>query len=40
MDFHHFFSPDLADELRKGKFLIVKGTFVRLLRSFGESHAV
>jgi len=35
-DFPHFFTPDLADEVRKSEFLIVKGTFVRLLMSYGE----
>jgi len=34
MDFPHFFTPDLADELRKSKFLIVQGNFVRLLMSY------
>ncbi len=29
-------NPDLADELRKSKFLIVQGNFVRLLKSYGE----
>ncbi len=27
MDFAHFFTPDFPDELRKSKFLIVKGNF-------------
>ncbi|GAG50041.1 unnamed protein product, partial [marine sediment metagenome] len=36
MDFPHFFTPDFPDELRKSKFLIVKGTFIRLLMSYGE----
>jgi len=35
-DFPHFFTPDFPDELRKSKFLIVKGTFVKLLMSYRE----
>jgi hypothetical protein len=35
MDFLHFFTPDFPDELGKSKFLIVKGTFVKLLASKG-----
>ena len=35
-DFPHFFTPDFPDELRKSKFLIVKGTFVSSLMSYGE----
>jgi hypothetical protein len=36
-----FYLPtDLADELRKSKFLIVQKDFVTLLMSYGESYAV
>ena len=34
-DFPHFFTPYFPDEPRKSKFLIVQGTFVGLLMSYG-----
>jgi len=36
MDFPCFFISDFPDDLRKSKFLIVQGNFVRLLMSYRE----
>jgi hypothetical protein len=31
MDLAHFFTPDLQDEPRKGKYLIVQGEFCKII---------